>query len=253
MKLLAIAMTLLFISPIAIQSQELLYNGRLFYMRGAIGYGFQSLKEVNDDIKNDELLLRSSGIPVNWDTFKGTYDVSMEMGFRLIRVLSVGISIGYQKNKINNSYSDYSGSLSENIAISAWDIAGNITLWIPGTKGLFVGANSGVGLGSIAEFISFQIYGDPTNSFTDDISADGKGFIAGMFAGYEAQFKSGPILFLKLGYRFRNLGEFEGTARSPELGFYEGKVLNNAGVPIEFDLSGFYVVGGFGIALGKII
>jgi hypothetical protein len=231
---------------------EILKNGRLFYLRGSLGYGSQTLGDVNDGIREDEQIFISGGVPVRFDTFGGALDVGAEFGFRLARVLSLGVGVNYQKNDVNNAYSDLSGEFRDDVTLKIVDVSGNVTLWVPDT-GLFFGASAGVGLGKLDEFISFIIYGDPTSSFSVSAKGKGNGFVAGVFGGYDAEFSSGLLVFGKVGYRFRNLGNFDADAQSPELGSSSGPVRNNAGRPIDFDFSGAYVSVGVGVSLGKAV
>jgi hypothetical protein len=224
---------------------------KFFYARVFLGYGTQSLGQLNDVIEEDERFLQSVGLPVEWETFGGALDVGGELGLTLSRVVSIGFGLSYQKNEVRNAYTDVGGTLGDDVEVTIWEWTGNVTLWVPGVRGLFFGGNMGSGVGSLRRFVSFQVFGDPASSFTIDAEAKGSGFAGGFFAGYEAVFAAGPLVFGKIGYRFRNLGAFKGTVTSPEFGTAEGTIQNSLGQDIDFDFSGFYAVIGFGISFGK--
>jgi hypothetical protein len=228
----------------------ILKNGKLFYARASFGYGTQSLDDVNAVIKGDEQTFLAAGIPASFEEFGGAVDLGAEIGFKLTKSFSMGIGINYQSNDVYNSYSDFSGIYEDDIKLSVLDVSGNVAFWVPNT-GLFFGGAAGYGFGEMEEFVNFQIYGDPASSYRIYGEGDGSGFTASAFAGYQAVFTSGFLVFGKAGYAYRNLKEFDGRFTSAEFGTWSGTILNGAGRPIEFDFSGVYVLVGIGFSLGK--
>jgi hypothetical protein len=224
---------------------------KFFYVRASLGYGAQSLGQLNDAIRRQEEILKSAGLPVEWETFGGALDLGGELGITLLPVLSIGIGVNHQRNEVRNSYSDLSGSLSDDLKLTIWEVTSNVTLWAPGVRGLFFGGNAGFGIADWTSLTILRVVNDPSADFTLKVQANGSNFVGGLFAGYEMNFAAGPLVFGKIGYRFRRIGEFEGTAQTPEFGGIPGRVLDPSGQPISFDFSGFYVFVGFGISVGK--
>jgi hypothetical protein len=226
-------------------------NGRLCYIRASVGFGTQSLDDLNSSIESDEQFFQSGGIPASFDTFGGALDLGAELGFRISRSFSIGFGLNYQKNEVTNTYSDVTGSYSDELSLGLWDVSGNMSLWF-GT-GLFLGGSAGMAFGNVTDDTSFVIYDDPSLSYSISSKGDGKGFSASAFGGYQATFASGPVLFAKLGYAYRNISEFDGSYTSPEFGTGGGTLLNNSGSAMEFDFSGIFACIGIGIAFGKSI
>ncbi len=227
-------------------------NGRLFYVRGSIGYGAQALNDLNNFLQFEEDLFQSGGVPLSIDKFGGAFVFGGEIGFRVSRILSVGGGVSYQKSSVDNGYSDFSGSFVDQVKLSVTNVCGNMCLWIPDT-GLFFGGSAGWGFGKLDRYLSLQIFGDPASSFSLTTTGDGSAFTASGFAGYQATFRNGFVLFGEVGYAFRNLGEFNATFNSAELGSMSGVFQDQTGRAMEFDFSGVYGVAGLGFSIGRIV
>jgi len=220
-------------------------------MRGSLGVASQSLKDWNDAIKEEERFLQSSGAPVSkWDTFGAGFPAGAEVGFFSNDMVSVGAGFAYQKSSVSNTVSDASASLSSSANVSVLSFVGNVSIWIPGTRGLFVGADGGVGLGKAKSEGHFRDFGDPTQDFDARGDWDGKGPVAGVFAGFQRSFPGGPLLFVKVGFQFQNLGEFDGTSGGTGQATQSGPPRKSSGQAMDTDFSGLQLAAGFGFALG---
>jgi len=224
-------------------------SGKVF-LRVALGFATQDLEDWNDDIEAGEQTLQSAGIPASFETFGGTMPFSVEAGYQATELLSVSLSAARQSDSVKNSYSDYSGSLSSNADVAMTTLSGNLSYWVPGTRGLFFGADVGVGFGTASSEFGFRDYAAPENDV--DITGDwsGNGFVAGAFGGYQHEFSGGFVLHGKLGYQFQNLGEFDGGVSSPQFGSESGPPVNNTGQPMDTDFSGVQLMIGLGVVFG---
>jgi hypothetical protein len=230
---------------------QVLENGRKYYIRGSFGYGGQSLGDINDLITSQEQILRSLDIPVQWEIFGGAFDYGGEVGIRITSGISLGLGISLQRNDVNNQYSDITGNISDHFQLGIVDFMGNLTVWIPQSHGAFASINAGFGYGEMARSTSLVIIGAPNESFSISTEADGIGIVGGVSIGYQAEFASQLLLFGKVSYRYRNLGRFEGTSTSAELGTSSGYVRDVSDVPVDFDFSGFCIAVGIGASIGK--
>ena len=230
---------------------QILVEGKQFSLRGTIGYGQQSLEDINNWIKSDEQLFQSYGIPVEWDEFGGAKDLGGEFGIKISKGFSIGIGINYQNNSVSNSYSDYTGSISDEMELQVLDFTVNFYAFLPGTNGLFVGANGGFSFGGYDGKFTGIIYDDPAADYTAITSASGKGPMVGIFAGYELNFSSGLQIFGKFGYRYRNLKSFSGGTSDSDGDRWSHVITDSNGNNIEFDFSGLYLLVGLGISFGS--
>ncbi len=213
----------------------------------SLGYGGQSLKDINADIMDDEQLLQSFGIPVGFNTFGGALDLGFELGYHISPIVSLGACLNYQGNKITDSYSDFSGSLSIERSVNIFNIMGNIGLWLPTVPGFHFSVGAGIGIGKAGLDLRLADFFDPRNNLQTDGNWNGNGFVAEGFTGYRVHLAPAFNLLFRGGYRYRNLGQFGGSIQSLQLGNTVGPYQNNAGQPLDFDFSGFYFVTGLSV------
>ena len=225
------------------------------YIQGSVGVATQSLKDWNDEIDEQEQLLRSAGAPVNkWDKLGAGFPVGIELGSRISNTVSVGVALSYQKASVNNTLGDATGSFTSGVDVSMIGWVGMLTIWTAGAPGLFLGADGGVGFGKARSQAHFRDSLDPTQNFDTTGEWDGKGLVAGIFGGYQhvfaAQDGAGPLVFMKFGYQFQNIGDFAGTASSSTGFSRSGPPVNSSGQPMDADFSGLQLTAGFGFAFG---
>jgi len=213
-------------------------------LRFYLGYATQTLTEVNDAIEFN--------IPVQWDTFGGALEYGAELDVMVSDVASIGAALGIQGSEVNNAYSDWSGAaVSDKIKLKVIDVSGTLAFWPPSTPGLYFGVSGGLAFGSADSEFRFTIYDDPSSDIVLDGEFSGNGLSLGIFGGYQAPIAESGLFFVKAGYRHRKLGEFDGRACSPGYGCVDASASNNAGQPLDFDLSGFHIRAGVAFAFGE--
>lgn len=220
-----------------------------YYLRGAIGVGGQSLGEVNRDIRDDQSLFAGSGAQI--DTFGPAIFFSLEAGRRFSEKWSLGLALSYQRDKVNNLHTEPGFSYSNEIELSVLEVTGNASYWIPNVPGLFAGGALGMAWGKDQQDTRYRDFTDPSNDFSLQGDYGGTGLVIAVFGGYEYPLQSGIRLFATTGYQHRNFGELSGDEVSTPVGLGSGSPVNNAGAPVDFDLSGLYLKVGAGIPFGS--
>ncbi len=218
--------------------------------RFGVGWGLQDLGDLNKGIEDDERIFHSYGIPVDWDTFGGALEISGGADVWVTDAISLGATVGLQQSSVQNLYSDISGSVSDNIDLKLVDVSATLTFWAPAAQGLFVGASLGKAFGWADSRTKLRIYGEPSSNIDLDGEFSGEGLSVGVFLGYQGKMGKNGLIYGMAGYRHRNLGEFDGTLCTPSGECVDAKPSNNAGQAMDFDFSGLYIRGGFGLALG---
>ena len=220
-------------------------------LRFNVGWGLQDLGDINKGIEDDERVFHSYGIPVDWDTFGGAIELGAGADVWVTDAISLGATVGWQKSSVENLYSDISGSVSDKIDLKLVDVSGTLTFWAPAAQGLFVGASAGMAFGWADSQAKLRIFGDPSSDIDLNGEFAGEGLSVGAFLGYQGRIGTNGLIFGMAGYRHRNLGEFDGTVCIPSGECVDAQPSNNAGQAMDFDFSGLYVRGGFGLALGR--
>ena len=252
MRVMLLTVLVLALAPVDSNAQ-ILNDGKQFSLRGTIGYGQQSMEDLNNWIKSDEQYFQSLGWPVEWEEFGGTMDLGGEFAIRISKTFSFGMGVNYQKNNLTNSYSDYIGAITDKMELQIVDLTVNLYAFLPGTNGLFVGINGGFSFGAYDCDFRVQIYDDPEGYYTQRTDASGKGLMGGIFAGYELNFTSGLQVFGKFGYRYRNLKTFSGYFSDSDGTKYTGVIDGGYGNDIDFDFSGLYLLVGLGFSFGRVM
>ncbi len=223
-----------------------------FYIRGSVGITDQRQGDLNDVISADEQFFRSYGLPVTFDRFGGTPEFGGEAGYRFSESFSVGVSVMHQSSTLTNGYADASGSYNDRQETTLTEIAGNITFWPSGVPGLFMGFQAGHGSGSFEESFVLRDYSTPSNDADIHGKWTGGGAVFGLFAGYQHAVSGQAFLFGRLGYRFRDVGHFDGSATDLVSGStYTGEYQKNSGQSVKFDFSGVHAQVGLGVGLGR--
>ena len=241
------------------------------FIRGAFEYGGQTLDDLRAFQRtNNALLANVYGVPPTLKDLGGAPGFEFEAGYQVNSVLSVGIGFAHGKNSRENAsgglvdvydgLGNYMGQVQLNFrqkmeaAIS--EITGNVTYWVPGSPGVFMGVEAGLGMGRFKENWAGTAVADfGSDSEVDSQEYKGNGFVGGAFAGYDAVYSNGISAFVKAGYRLRNLGKLEGhhtpllegeSARHEML--YED--LNRNQESVGFDYSGLFASVGMGFSFG---
>jgi len=215
-----------------------------FYVRAGVGIASQSLGDWNDDIRNEEELLQSAGLPADFETMGPGFPIMGEIGLRITELVRVGLLVSHQWGDAKNSLADPSGSLGIDRRASATTIAGTIAGSV-GSAGFLLGADLGVALGSAEYELHFRDFADPANDLDIDGEWDGNAFSGAVYLGFDRGV-GGPSMFARLGYRFQNLGKLDGGYTSPQLGVMPGPPLNLEDQPMDTDTSGVFLLVGIG-------
>ena len=237
----------------AAQSNEL---GKVFYIRGAGGVTFWSMGDFNDAQDRNKELLDDDGFSTDYEDIGSVFDLAVEAGARVSSMFSVGLTFSRGSKTIENSanVSTLGGDLfvADDYELDIWELVANVAFWVPGASGLYLGASAGTGKGTMTEDIGIRVVNGVNESLAASGDYDGSGFVGGIFAGFQYEFDSAPLVYAEMGFRLRNLGEFDGTFEDPDQLFGEPR----DGTPRDFDeealgdidYSGFYIRAGLGVA-----
>lgn len=240
------------------------------FIRGAFEYSGASLGDLEDYQKyNNAMLEAYYGLPPTWKNVGAAAGRDLELGYQISPRLSVGIGTAYARHSRKNSSAglvdvvDEFGayvetvvlSMNQHLETSIAEITGNVTFWVPGAEGLFLGVQGGLGMGRCQETWTASVATESVPLFSSDFK--GNGFVGGAFAGYDVTFSSRVSLFAKAGYRLRDLGKLKGHYIPREDGepaqhemIYED--LDGNLQRIGFDYSGMFAAAGVGFSFGGV-
>jgi hypothetical protein len=243
------------------QANEL---GKAFYLRGAGSMGTWSMGDFNDALDRDKDMFQDFGFRTGYEDIGAVLGFGFEMGVRVSSMLSVGVGFGYESNTPENSATlngildlgggpvEVSQEVSDDYELSIWEITANVAFWVPAAPGMYLGASAGIGNGSLTEtlFVRFDD-GSFVDTFSESGEYDGSGFVGSIFGGYQHEFDSAPVLFVETGFRLRNLGTFDGSFSSNDIGVKEdGELTDLNGEAVgDMNYSGLYLRAGVGIAV----
>ena len=220
-------------------------EARPFYFSASIGLNKPSLGDVNDYLESTESIFESaSWQSVSWDQFTWTPALGAEFGKQVSPTVFIGLAVSYQKNAINNSYSNVNGSLSYDPEYQLIDISGRVRIVPKTAQGFFFGFSGGLASGKFEEVLIANIIADPSQNVDVVSEYTGAGLSLGGFAGYELSVGKTTKLTGQIGYRYRNLGTFDGYTKgviAGDEGRYDGPALDNSGKKMDFDFSGFHI------------
>ena len=236
-------------SPTILQSDIGRNRGSRVLFYGYVGFGTQALGDINDGIKEEEAALQEAGADVSFDTFGGAPDFGGGVTVKLTSLVGLGLQFGYQGNKVEAEYRDSSGFFTDATHLRIMDLTGSIEFSVPTVRGLFVGANAGVGFGKAKDEFVLGDAASPPNTIEGVGEWTGSGFVGGAFVGLRTAASEIASLYFVGGYRYRNLGHFSGQVTST-LGNSTGSPENSDGQPIDFDFSGIYLRAGIMVGIG---
>jgi hypothetical protein len=208
------------------------------------------LGEVKDEIEVFENLLQSLGLPAEFSGPGMAMEAGGGVAFNFGSGFSMGAEGSYQTSSLNNRAESFDGTLSDIRDFDVVDISGVLQYEVPKAKGLYFGVSAGVANGSYEQRSRIRVTTDPASNLEITTAADGSGPSIGLYAGYRTDRGKGTYLLIQAGIRYRKIDEMSGTARSPQLGYAEGVLLNSDGDPLGFDFSGIYLRIGLGYAAG---
>jgi hypothetical protein len=214
------------------------------------GWGTQALDHVNRTFEEDEELFASLGVPMSFERIGSAPDFGAGFAFPVSSGLAFGIECGWQASSARNRYEDPTLSIATDIELRVIDVTATGEWRWPLVRGLSVGGTAGVSLGHADQQVEFRDFTSPANDESSHSSWGGAGFSGGAFAAWRRPLSDRTSLFLRAGWRSRDIGHFNGRTDSPLL-TGPSKPVDNAGNDVEFDFSGAYARVGVELLTGR--
>lgn len=218
------------------------------------GYSTLGMGDVNDDMNDDVQLLRSAGASMSSpDEINGNFTFGGELSFAVSPLIFISCSGGYISAKTDSSYSDLDGSVDIEKKVKSFDILANILFYpeIPGAKiRFYFGGGVGISFASNVQTLNIIVYDYPSLNVDGEGKYSGSGLIGNIRSGVEIPFdpSSPAFIFLDAGYKFGNVGHLKGDRILNGATIATNQeAVNNAGVAVDFDFSGFSINGGIGL------
>jgi hypothetical protein len=205
---------------------------------------------VNQTFEEDEVLFQSLGVPMTIERIGSAPDFGGGLAFPWSNGLVLGVECGYQGSSSRSRYEDSTFSLEADIELRVIDIVATAEYRLPMVRGLSVGGTAGVALGHADQQVDYRDFIDPLFDDSSHSSWGGSGFSGGAFAGWRKPLGDRTSLFLRTGWRSRDIGAFNGRTDSSQL-TGPSKPVDNAGNDVQFDFSGAYARVGFDFLTGR--
>lgn len=231
-------------------------RGGFWYIKGSFGMAGHDLGELEKAVKDEKQGWIDEGIDVSTYAreFDTVWDYRVEVGALIWKHFTLGAAFTYQPRSEDQSLAGISPAdqirLSEQIKLRYYGILGVLQFRIPGKHQFFVGANGGYGAGRFEQTTTATSTVNPDWSLTAKGKYDGSGFVYGFSGGYGYEFLNGLLLYLELGYEFRDLGSFDGSTTSTNIDIVPERSGNYAvdGQDVNFDFSGPFLAVGIGFS-----
>ncbi|MGH7730309.1 MAG: hypothetical protein ACRENJ_03575 [Candidatus Eiseniibacteriota bacterium] len=242
-------------------------------LRAWMGFTTLALGDINGEIRarRDAFMADTLVDESSWDPLGGAPGVGAELEVQMTPVLSAGFgfsahrgSIGHQALRILSIDVDTGEpgeieSFDENLTVTAWDLVGNVGLWVPSAPGLHFGAQLGLVRGTFQRESMYLIdaFTVEPNMQLREGTWKGTGVVLGAFTGYEQPLSSQLAFTSRLGYRHRKVGRLDGTEIITDWGdqgnareWEVGPLVDANGNRVALDIGGFYFKVGLTMALG---
>ena len=226
-----------------------------FYVRGQLGYGWPSMRDIDAQISAEEVALRPATTLLDWEELGGGTRFLGEAGYRISPVFSLGLEFGYQKISRDHSATllfdsgtaIVSGTIDRTVKAGLFTVLLTPTITLPSAPGFHFGGQIGMGRGSFERIESDNIGAtDGTfvvGTFTEDY--DETALAGGLFAGWDFSMSPEVAFSIRAGYLMSNFSKMDGTLTaegSTELGpFFDsfpGQLTDSDGDPMEVNFSG---------------
>lgn len=239
---------------------------QVVYLRVGGGVALWDLADFEAALERDQAFHEAGGLVAEYASIEAANAIALEAGARVSSNWSVGLAYSYERKKFENSASgrtlldvgagadvDATATISDDFTLVVWEMSANLSFWFPYVRGFYVGISGGLAGGKVEENITIDAE-SAGESYTGSALGeyDNTDPIAGVFAGFQYEFRSAPLIYVEMGYRQRNLGPFEGSASgsgdidvvkpADELTDYRGKLVG------VMDFSGYYARAGIGFA-----
>jgi len=229
-------------------------DATLWYIRGSFGAAGQDLSDVENAYQSlySELASRGWDVSTSAFDFDQTWDYRFEVGAILWKGLGLGFCFNYQPRSETQTVSAIAPAdqarLSDTIDINYFGYLASLSYWWPGTHSLFLGGTVGYGYGRFKSDATIQDPSNPQFSAGSSADYDGGNVVYGFNGGYQYKWVNGLLVYLQVGYEFRNLGTFTGTTTTTPGGPFDERSGDwpTQENPVDWDFSGPFLALGFG-------
>jgi hypothetical protein len=240
-----------------------------FTLQGSVGFGTQSLADVNHGIALDAASTQPLARSLDWGTFGSAMPIGLEASLRLSERWSAGVGITWQRNSLEHvaglSFVEtgvsYAGAQVEELELQLLNVYATGILWIPDAPGLHLGSQFGIAWGRLDRSTGTDLDGDDGSFFEAAGSGEAAAttLSAGVYLGYEVVATPFIGFSARLGYLHCDLGNMEGRYRFAGAfdggvyrGWVNGPVRDSKGEAMDYDFSGLRASGVVTVRLGRI-
>ncbi len=203
------------------------------------GWGTQNQSDVNTYLHD---LSESFSGSRRADTFDHALEFRLGEQAPINNVLSYGFEAVYQSSTERN-INAFSGEPNKHrVGLRLLSLMGVVVSNLPTVPGLSFGGNAGIGFGKLVETWAYDrsTFDPPSHDYSvPDFT--GSGFIGGVFLAYARDVWEKRALVIRGGYRWRNLGDFEGYRG------WDASELAADREPFDFDFSGIFIQAGISL------
>ena len=231
-------------------------DARLWYIRGSFGMAGQDLGAVSSALQAQKQNLVDLGFDMStyaYD-FDQIWDYRVEVGSVIWNHLALGFVFDYQPRTDTKSVGGVAPGdqfrYSEELDVNYHAFLGSLSYWWPGKHSFFIGGVAGYGVGSFKQNQSITDPSNPQFTLSAEGNYDGGSAVYGFNAGYNYAFANGGLIYLQLGYEWRDIGTLTGTTTSSNQSIvpdYSG-TWRVGGEEINWDFSGPFLAIGFGFS-----
>jgi len=242
-------------------------------LRAWMGFSTLALGDINSRIEAQRTAFGSDTTvdELRWDPFGGAPNLGGELDVQISPKLSAGIGVDVLRSSVSHqvfrvfSLDPDTGepaefeTTDEHGTVSAWDVVGNVSMWVPSAPGLYFGAQVGLMRGTFTHSDVYHVEtftAFPDLRFTDG-TFKGTGAVLGAFTGYDQALTPQLSLTTRMGYRFRQISRPLGVTYVTDWGdqgntreWENGQLVDQNGKPMNLDLGGFYFQVGLSATLG---
>lgn len=226
-----------------------------FYVRGQLGYGWPSYKDLNSQINGEADALNVVSSTLDWEELLGAVHYSGEFGFSFNPVFSLGLGLGYQRSSrdhkanilFNSGTAIVSGTIEQPIDANLFTVMLVPTVRVASAPGLHFGAQVGLGRARFRRNEASNLSATDGTFVVATLKEeyDQTAFAGGLFAGYDIPVSPGLAFSMRAGYLLGNFSKMEGTFTSnatTDQGTFSNSgsatLTDSSGNPLELSFSG---------------
>jgi hypothetical protein len=210
------------------------------YVRVDFGVNQLKMKDANDVIMHNEAAFKAAGYPASFQKVGAGYGPSGSIGLWLLPGFRVGATGSYSATTRRNSL-NVPGHVffAQDVDLKMMEFGGEAAIRIRRLAGLTLGGDLCWARAEMVEgFTDEEAFGQ----LYEDARAHAIRTTGGWFVGLDQTNTAGIAGFVRLGYRYRNVGSMPDRVTISD-GVNTAQV---SGATIPFDFSGFYVRVGVG-------